>query len=58
MFNVTVIRLRDIIKYIAITLAIYFFSKIVINNNFFKWNIQNKKNWNIDKMVLLGINDK
>ena len=58
MFNVTVIKLRDILKYIAIVIAIYFLGKIIIQNTFSKINIKNEIGFNTDKFLKLGINSE
>ena len=42
MFNVTVINLKDIIKYIIISIIIYFFGKYILTDNFIKNKLQEK----------------
>lgn len=58
MFKVTVIRLKDILKYIAIIIAIYFFSKIVLKNtsNFLK--PKEKVNFDINDFFSFAINSE
>ena len=55
MFNVTVIRLKDIVKYIAIALAIYFFWKFIINCSFEKVDIKNIIKIDTNEVLTLGI---
>ena len=56
MFNVTVIRLKDIIKIIAIVGIIYILGNFVFKNIQFKNYFNQSININMDKFVKMGLN--
>ena len=56
MFNVTVIRLKDIIKIIAIVIIIYILGNFVFKNIQFKNYFNQSININMDKFVKMGLN--
>ena len=56
MFNVTVIRLKDIIKIIAIVIIIYILGNLVFKNVQFKNYFNKSININTDKFFKMGIN--
>ena len=56
MFNVTVIRLKDIIKIIAIVIIIYILGNLVFKNIQFKNYFNQSININTDKFIKMGIN--
>ena len=56
MFNVTVIRLKDIIKIIAIVIIIYILGNFVFKNIQFKNYFNQSININTDKFIKMGIN--
>ena len=56
MFNVTIIRSRDILKYIVIIIAIYFLGKFIIKYSSKKINPKEIFSINTNKIVSLGIN--
>ena len=56
MFNVTVIRLKDIIKIIAIVIIIYILGNLVFKNVQFKNYFNKSININTDKFIKMGIN--
>ena len=56
MFNVTVIRLKDIIKIIAIVIIIYILGNFVFKNIQFKNYFNQSININMDEFVKMGLN--
>lgn len=56
MFNVTVIRLRDIVKIIAIVIIIYILGNFVFKNIQFKDYFNQSININTDKFIKVGLN--
>ena len=58
MFNVTVIRLKDIIKIIAIVIIIYILGNFVFKNIQLKNYFNQSININTDKFVKMGLNEE
>ena len=56
MFNVTVIKLKDIIKIIAIVSMIYILGNFVFKNIQFKNYFNQSININMDEFVKMGLN--
>ena len=56
MFNVTVIRLKDIIKIIAIVIIFYILGNLVFKNIQLKNYFNQSININTDKFIQMGIN--
>ena len=58
MFNVTIIRLRDILKYIVIAIAIYFFGRFIIKYSSNMISFKKELNFSTDEVLTLGINNE
>ena len=58
MFNVTVIRLKDVLKYIAIIIAIYFFGKFIIKYSDRAINWNEELSFSSNEFLTLGINSE
>lgn len=56
MFNVTIIRLKDIVKIIVILIAIYILSKFIFNNISIKGYLNQLISFNTSDFIKLGIN--
>ena len=58
MFNVTIIKLKDILKYIAIIIVVYFFSKFIIKYSSNTIDLRHEMSFNWNDFLLLGINSE
>lgn len=56
MFNVTVIRLKDIVRIIIIVITIYILSKFILKNISVKDYLNQSINFNTNEFIKLGIN--
>jgi hypothetical protein len=56
MFNVTVIRLKDIVKIVIIVITIYILSKFIFKNISIKDYLNQSINFNTNEFIKLGIN--
>lgn len=58
MFNITIIRLKDIVKIITVVLIIYFLGNFVFKSSQFKDYFNQSININSDEFIKLGFNEE